>query len=413
MRGVKMRSSYLAYGLLGMLCVNVAVVACGSEDDKKSRQAEDGGNGGAAGATPNDSGGGSFQPAEGGGAGEQPGAGGNGGTPSEGGVGGAGAPPTEMTGGAGGAEPGNSLPPLPAVNCDPITFQDANLESAVRYLVGKATGDVTAADVAELTSLDASDANITTLGGIECLVNLESARFNGGEIQNHIADVGPLRYLSQLTSLDLSNNPVTDLSPLVYLTNLSDLWLDDMAPIPELTPLRDLPSLRALSITYGTLSKPESLNTLTNIRELIGTATIDDASLVGSLTQLQHLELGYLALTNPNELSKLANLTYLDVLDMGLTSAAPFAALTELVHLDLRESPILDLGPLQNLTGLHELGLFACSATDIKPLVDNQGLSSGDVIDISNMPLDCVGQETNTSALVDRGVTLTGNPCTN
>lgn len=406
-----MRSSHLAYGLLGILLASALAAACGSDSQKKTTRGEGGGAGGAAGATMNASGGGEFTPLAGAG-GEAPS---SGGTPNEA-MGGVGGTPGEASGGvaglgeagAGGEPP--MLPPLPVVNCDTITFKDANLEAAVRDAIDK-LGTITPADVANLTDLNAVAYGINELDGIECLTSLVSANFSSGEGTNSIANVAPLAYLSNLKSLDLSDNVVDDLSPLVYLTQLTDLKLNYYALVPDLTPLGQLPSLQNLEIYADTLENPDSLSALHNISSLRANSTFGDIQLIKTLTQLRHLELAYVAIGNQDDLANLTNLTYLDLIDMGMNSASPLATLTELSHLYLNENPIPDLLPLQNLTGLHELGLFGISATTIKPLVDNQGLSSGDTVDLSYVPLVCANEKTNVDALIARQVTVVANPC--
>jgi internalin A len=386
-----------------MVLASAVAVACGSDAQHKQARGEAGAGGqGGAGAPAA----GGTQPVPLGGAGGEPLVqGGNAGQGTEPvSMGGAG----ESAGGAGGTPP--SLPELPAVDCTTVTFKDANLDSAVRAALDIGDVDITAAVAAGLTDLNAQDAGIADLSGIECLVGLESAELGGGEAPNQITNLGPLRYLSQLKSLDLSGNPLTDLAPLIYLTELQTLALDNV-DLPDLGPLAELPPLDLLSIQNATLNVPASLAALKNIRGLAAIGTIDDATLVSSLTQLSHLELGYLALANADALATLGNLGYLDVLDMGLTSAAPFATLTELRHLSLRENDIADVGPLQNLTGLSDLSLFATQVTSIQPLVDNQGLSNGDTVDLSNTPLACQTEAANIQALTDRGVTVVGSPC--
>jgi internalin A len=396
-------SSRFLPGILGMLCAGAVAVACGSDPQHKQARGEAGA-GGQAGAGAPAAGGSQATPL-----------GGNGGEPLvQGGNAGQGGEPVSMAGagdnagGAGGMPP--SLPELPAVDCTTVTFKDANLDGAVRSALDIGSVDITAAVAASLTDLTAQDAGIVDLSGIECLTGLQTLDLSGGEAPNQIAELGPVRYLKNLKSLDLSGNPLTDLSPLIYLTQLQTLTLDG-GNVPDLTPIAELPPLDLLSIQNATLTVPASLAALKNLRGLAAIGTIDDAALVSSLTQLGHLELGYLALSNADALQSLGNLSYLDVLDMGLTSAAPFATLTELSHLDLRENAIADVHPLQNLTGLSYLSLFATLVTDIKPLVDNQGLSNGDTVDLSNTPLACQTEKANVTSLSDRGVTVVGSPC--
>jgi internalin A len=404
---MNLRSARFLQALLGSLSVSLIVAACGSDAQRKHAQTDEAGAGG-------------MLPAVGGGMSEPDALAGAGGAPqvSLGGgagqaAGSGGAPLIDEGGAAGAAGAAGApamLPELPPVDCDTIVFKDAVLDNVVRYEIGKLTGDITPADVVDFLDLDARDSGITDLSGVECLTSLQSAEFYGGEVPNQISDLTPLSYLSELTSLDVSNNPIGDLSPLVYLTKLKSLDLSYNAA-PDLTPLSKLPSLQALHIEQATMQVPASLASLENVKELYAISTIDDGALIGGLTQLTHLELGFMAFTNADALGNLGNLGYLDAIDLGLTSAAPFATLTELTHLDLKENAFTDVGPLQNLTGLSYLGLFATPITSIQPLVQNQGLSSGDTLDISNTPLNCQTELANVTALVGRGVTVTGSPC--
>ena len=69
--------------------------------------------------------------------------------------------------------------------------------------------------------------------------------------------------------------------------------------------------------------------------------------------------------------------------------------MTKLTHLSLRENDIADIGPRQNSTGLSARSLFATLVSSIQPLVDNQGLSNGDSVDLSNTLLACQTEKAN------------------
>ena len=96
------------------------------------------------------------------------------------------------------------------------------------------------------------------------------------------------------------NNPVSDLSPLVYLTKLQalDLTHDD---VPDLTLVAALADLRSLRIEQATLKLPASLAAFKNVNHY-ARSTTDDGELIARLTQLTHLELGYVAFINPDAL---------------------------------------------------------------------------------------------------------------
>ena len=82
---------------------------------------------------------------------------------------------------------------------EPVFFQDAKLEVALRTALEKSEGTVTGKEVASLVELVAEDLGIKDLSGLEHATNL--------------------------TKLYLTGNQVTDVRPLAKLTNLRELWL--------------------------------------------------------------------------------------------------------------------------------------------------------------------------------------------
>ena len=110
-----------------------------------------------------------------------------------------------------------------------------------------------ATELAELTELEARDAGILDLTGLEHatgLTRLHLGQELGGwswENSNDISDLSPLSGLTSLTWLNLSGNPVSDLTPLSRLTGLSSLNLqgcpifdESLSPLASLTGLTDL-----------------------------------------------------------------------------------------------------------------------------------------------------------------------------
>ena len=105
----------------------------------------------------------------------------------------------------------------------PVSFDDANLESAVREAIGKPVGDILQADLVGVgfTELDASLRGISDISGLEFCLDLETLDLHG----NCIADISPLVHLTKLRSLNLHNNEIQDITPLASLENLEALWL--------------------------------------------------------------------------------------------------------------------------------------------------------------------------------------------
>jgi len=130
-----------------------------------------------------------------------------------------------------------------------VTFQDANLEAAVRQAIGKPEGAIYASDLEELTSFHAPGRGITDLSGLQHFANL--TELNLGD--NEIKDVSPLSHLTKLTRLNLVANKISDISSLSSLNSLTKLLLDDNQ-ISDISALAFLANLKELRLTGNPLS---------------------------------------------------------------------------------------------------------------------------------------------------------------
>ncbi len=173
-----------------------------------------------------------------------------------------------------------------------ITFEDENLEQAVREEISKPTGDIHVSDVSEITCLNANDRGITSLGGIEHLTSLEELYF----YRNKIVDISSLSGLTNLTILDLYKNQVKDISSLSGLTKVS-----------------------VLNVAYNEISSVSSLSGLTNLTELyLFKNKITDVGSLSGLTNLRILDLYSNQVAHISCLNALTKLTKLDITFNGM-----------------------------------------------------------------------------------------------
>jgi Leucine-rich repeat (LRR) protein len=469
--GMKLRSSRWLSGSVCLLLASAVAAACGSDSKHIAARAGEGGQGGQGGQGVARGGEGATPPPQAGSGGEVSELGGEGGELSGGaGAGGANQAGQSQQGGvpatggtpAGGA--GGSPDVLPVIDCDPIVFADANLESAVRDAIAKPTGPLTSADVAGLLTLDAQGP-VAFLSGIECLTDLETADFgpsSNGEY-NFIGNLASLRYLTQLVTLNLGGNfAVGDLAPLGELPNLEVLSLaiagNDLSPLAtapslrqlfiisfgssvgDLTPLGQIATLEGLHLDRVQLTEPATLSALTNIKSLdlhdpyyAGAPVPLDAAVLAPLTQLVDLNISDQTVTNFDQLAPLVNLTSLRASLTGITSASAVQNMTKLVTLDLSYTQVADVTPLSGLTLLQELDLssaqvadltplsgltllqnlnlnFDGGVTNITPLVNNAGLGAGDTIGLYGTSLNCTSEGPKVATLIGRGATVS-SPC--
>ncbi|MBC1796871.1 leucine-rich repeat domain-containing protein [Listeria booriae] len=95
-------------------------------------------------------------------------------------------------------------------------FPDPNLANIIATTLGKQVTDtVTHLDLETITDLDASDKGIHELTGMEKLTNLATTQLDG----NNITDITPLLNLTQLTSVDITNQTVVFELVIEPLTN--------------------------------------------------------------------------------------------------------------------------------------------------------------------------------------------------
>ena len=258
-----------------------------------------------------------------------------------------------------------------AATAQVVDIPDPNLRAAIENSLGKASGaPITVSEMATLTRLEARNANISDLTGLEHATNLIDIDIGEGEVSepagansNSISDLSPLTKLTNLRDLNFGSNAVSDLSPLAGLTNLRVLYIYNN-PISDLSPLTGLTNLESLYAWWVRVTDLSPLTRLTNLRALLihGSGSISD-------------------------ISSLAGMTNLEVLSLW-------------------GEDVSDLSPLSGLTELGRLDLRYNSISDLSPLVANTGVGDGDVITVFGNPLSDASIDTHIPALRSRGVTV-------
>ena len=272
-----------------------------------------------------------------------------------------------------------------------VSIPDPYLRAKIEDALGKVSGaTITAVDMAKLPHLDAKNANISDLTGLEHATNLKSLWLGSEVVQgtwrnsNSVSNLSPLADLTNLARLGLRGNTISDISPLVDLTNLTwlDLWQND---ITDISPLVDL----------------------TNLTELrLGGNNITAISPVAGFINLETLLLRGNTISDISVLSGLTNLTRLGLAHNNITNISPLAGLTNLKTLGLAYNNISDISPLAELTSLAKVVLRHNDISDIASLVANTGLGSGDEVVLNDNPLSYAAIKTHISALQGRGVTV-------
>ncbi|MFD2523287.1 leucine-rich repeat domain-containing protein, partial [Emticicia soli] len=216
-------------------------------------------------------------------------------------------------------------------------------------------------NLTQLQSLDLSDNQIQDISFLQNLTQLQALDLSYTKIQ----DISFLQNLTQLQSLNLSANQIQDYSFLQNLTQLQALYLSDNQ-IQDYSFLQNLTQLQSLDLSYTKIQDYSFLQNLTQLKSLnLRDNQIQDISFLQNLTQLQAL---YLNANQIQDYSFLQNLTQLQALYLSSNQIQDYSFLqnlTQLQSLDLSYTKIQDYSFLQNLTQLKSLNLHDNQIQDI------------------------------------------------
>ena len=295
-----------------------------------------------------------------------------------------------------------------------VDIPDRNLRAEVLTVLGKPKNDpITPSEMQALTRLEARNANISDLTGLEHATNLTEL-YLGAEVvegegwvnSNSASNLSPLVGLTNLTRLGLRDNNVSDLSPLADLTNLR--WLNlEFTSISDISPLAGLTNLTDLLLFGNSILDLSPLAGLINLVTLTLTRNgLSDISPLAGLTNLTRLGLAQNNLSDISALEGLINLATLGLAYNDISDISPLAGLTNLTRLGLRHNRLSGISPLAGLTNLARLDLRHNRLSDISSLVANTGLGSGDEFLVDSNPLSYSAINTHIPILQSRGVTV-------
>ena len=220
-------------------------------------------------------------------------------------------------------------------------IQDASLRAALENTLGKAPGEAIAAgEIAALTHLSTSGADIASLSGLEQAVNLRTLSLRS----NRISDLGPLSQLTSLEQLELDDNDISDVSPLAGLTNLVELSLarNDLS---DVSPLMQMDRLAMLELAGNAITTLSPLALHTDLRYLdLEANSVSDLRPLENLISLEELYLG------GNEIS----------------DVSPILALGDLGEVSLWHNPLGEQSADIHIPALRERGVTV--------LLEGQGL---------------------------------------
>ena len=329
-------------------------------------------------------------------------------------------------------EPPRETDPTPQPPGGTDLIRDPNLAAAVRETLGLAANEpITEQAMQRLTTLDASNRQISSLNGLEHATQLTELYLH----QNQISNIKPLAELSQLTWLALEGNEISDVTPLAGLTQLERLALENNN-IRYISTLGVLTRLTHLFLKNNRIRNVTALADLVNLRQLILAGNpIEDTSQLAGLTKLEVIDVevaapspdlpptepkpdpsvgtglipdARLATAVRNALGlgpnapiteqAMQRLTLLNAFNRQITDLTGLEHATQLKELELNRNQISDLSPLTGLTQLERLLLRSNQISDVSPLA---GLVNLEMLRLAENPITDTAPLASLTQLVD------------
>ncbi len=258
-----------------------------------------------------------------------------------------------------------------------VKFNDSALESEVRAIINKPTGEITDADMQALTNFSAVGKSISDLTGLEKAINLTELDLNS----NQIINITPVSGLTKLTRLILYSNQISNIDSLKNLNNLTTLLLG-YNPLTGLNALSNMKELLILHLPSIQATSFNSISSLTKLRELqLEGNHIADLQFLSNLNDLEDLYLNDNQISDLNPLSGKANLTHLVLYSNRISSVSGLSNLKKLRILYLGNNLLEDISPLSGLVDLTQLNLSWNRIHEIVHLKSLVNLTNLDISD--------------------------------
>lgn len=222
------------------------------------------------------------------------------------------------------------------------------LEKCVREYTEWTRWPISCAQAEKITMLKCDDPNITSLEGIQQLVNLKL--LDMGEKGTKINDLMPVRNLKNLQRLEIPNSEITNVEyltrlPMLNTLNLRGNHITDLTYFPYMYPLNQL------DLSY---QGPDYITDITPLAYMANS--------------MQSLSLQGNKISDISALAHFKAMKYLSIRDNRITSIAPLANMSVLSGLDMTINLITDISPLANNSMLNIVTADHNLITSIEPL---------------------------------------------
>ncbi len=243
-----------------------------------------------------------------------------------------------------------------------IEWRDERFEAIVRELLNKPEGNIMTSDLNHITELDCSYAGISIIYDLAHFTNLKEADFSHNKIDDFGFPNGA--NLNNLVKLDLSNNNIKRVN-CSNLPNLQYLNLQNNSIQNSINGLADNTKLTYLNLNKAIAKSGSAMY------------SFDDLSAISGLTELTHLDLGYMSYLQDHDcISTLTKLQELNLenshfTDLELFQIEDFKQLTKLNLFNNNQVAKSNFDKIGALTNLKLLTINRVSEEDLMLITKN------------------------------------------
>jgi hypothetical protein len=185
----------------------------------------------------------------------------------------------------------------------------------------------------------------------------------------NITDLGPLKKLSRLKHLDISNTLIGDLTPLRSLAGIEKFDCSGTT-VKELDPLRYSLGMKELILSHTLVDRIEGVSNFHQLEVLSFSNTpVDNLEAVSELANLKELRCAQTRIDYLVPIATLQNLKLLDLNKTAVLTLEPVRSLNQLNYINIGNTLIDDLGPLKNMTGLQYIYMDNTPVNSLEPLI--------------------------------------------
>lgn len=250
-----------------------------------------------------------------------------------------------------------------------IAFKEPSVERAVRLVLGKPTGALTAEDLSRVHGL-----HLIGHEGYADTASFEQAwNLLGGVSapQSGLHTLADLSLLPNLETLYIAFGDYSNLCGLLACAALNDLHLYNNEALTDIAALTELPYLNFIElIGCDRIASIEPMTALPNLQALIICGNSDMGFDPSSLTGLGDMEV--VALTgSPRAYMYMGNkrVSRLSLADCGIQTLESLQTVTGLEELALYRTPLASLEGIEIHQGLQSLNISYTAVTDLSPLL--------------------------------------------